>query len=441
MEMPLTDRRPKVFLTTLLEMRYFSLALSFVEESAAAFGLDPAGALKLRLACEEIFSYLAGSGEQGKTITIESENGGYYVRVKFLFADCDFDPHAFNLTTKASPDSEKGLAEMGLLIASRSVDRLEMLHNSETGLGVSLVKDKTYPEITDNARIPVKPLSGFSVNPPDREALKLFVRQVAAYYPARLYPAYFCSPGKVVDMIEAGRHRVLVASDPEAGVAGGIMWRPVGSKMIALFGPYLFGQPGENGMAETLVQEALAAMAKADAVGVMDVFATPELPKDYFELLGSVDHYGTGGEKERLTCFFRQLEEDPGARVWAHGDLVPFLEKEYSRLYLPRKILTPTPEGEGRPAHSVYSPRFSHDQGLVVLRLVWDGTDAEKVLEEHVRVLSAEGFMNILFEMDLAYAWQAHLVPALVREGFEPSMVLPHAGAGDIVVFERTRGR
>jgi len=441
METSLTDRRPKVFLTTLLEMSYFPLTMSFVEESAAAFGLDPAGILKLRLASEEIFSYLAGTDEKGKTVTIESEDGGYYVGVKFLFETRHFDPHAFNFTAEASLESEKGLAEMGLLIASRSVNRLEMLHDSETGLGIGLVKEKAYPEITDSVPVPVRPLEDFSVTRPDRESLKLFVRQVAAYYPLHHYPSYFRSPGKVVDMVEAGRHHVLVASDPGAGVAGGLMWRPAGSKMIALFGPYLFGQPRENGMAEALVEEALKAMAKADAVGVMDVFATPELPKDYFELLGSIDYYGAQGEKEPLSYFFRQLKEDPGAHVWAHADLAPFLQKEYSRLFLPRQILAPTLEGERRPPRSVFSPRFNRDQSLVVLRLVWDGTDADKVLEEHVKALSAEGFINIFFEMDLAYPWQSYLIPALSGGGFEPRMVLPYAGASDIVVFEHGRGR
>ena len=439
METPLTDRHAKVYLTTHLEMSYFSLAMSFVEESAAAFGLDPAGILKLRLASEEIFTYLSGTDHQGKTVTIEAEDGGYYVKMKFLFDTSDFDPHAFNLTSRASLDSEEGLSEMGLVIASRSVDRLEMLHDSETGLGVALVKDKTYPEISGKEKIPVKALSTFSINPPDGEALKFFVKQAAAYYPTRLYPAYFRYPGKVVDMVGAGSHRVLVASDPEGGVAGGIMWRPVGLKMIALFGPYLFDQPRENGMAEALVEEALAAMAKADAVGVMDIFATPELPKDYFELLGSIDFHVEQGKEETLSYFFRQLKEDTGAHVWAHADLAPFLKEEYSRLFLPRQILTPSYEGEGRPAHAVFSPRFNHDQSLVVLRLVWDGTDADQVLRDHVEVLSSEGFMNILFEMDLAYSWQAHLVPALTDEGFEARMVLPQAGASDIVVFERTR--
>ena len=423
-------------------MKYFPLTMSFVEESATAFGLDHAGILKLRLSCEEIFSYLAKSNQKGKTITVESEDGGYYVEVKFLFEIRDFDPHAFNITAKASLDPEGALEEMGLIIAARSVDGLQMLHDSQSGLGVGLVKDKFYPEIKDPVRVPVGPLSRFSVKPPESEALKIFVRQVAAYYPSHLYPSYFCAPGRVVDMVATGRYHVLIASDPQTGVvAGGLMWRPVGSKMIELFGPYLFNQPRDNTMAEVLVEEAVAAVAKTEAVGVIDVFATPELPKDYFELLGSINYCGAEGKREPLSYYFRQLKEDPGSQVWAHPDLIPFLEKEYSRLFFPRQMLTPTFEGEGRPAHSVFSRRFNRHQGLVALRLVWDGTDAGTVLGEHVKVLTAEGLTNILFEMDLAYPWQARLTPDLMGEGFEARMILPHAGAADIVVFEYRRGR
>jgi hypothetical protein len=435
LEICLINHGEKVSLKTYLNMTHFSLTMSFVEESAKAFGLGTTEAIKLRLACEEIFVYLSESDQKDKNITIEAENGVYYTGIRFLFDARNFDPYAFNLTAKTSLDAEADLKQMGLIIASRSVERLYILHDTREGFGVGLIKEKSYPRITEQVNAPVKPLTHYSIISPDSETLKLFVRNILSHYPSYLFPADFFYPGKIADMVASGHHRVLVASDGKGIAAGGIVWHSAGAGMIEIYGPYLFDQPQDH-MAETLVDHFLVAVAKTDAVCLVDVFATPELPKGYFELLGSLEFFLPDGKKQLWPFYYRHHKEDPGSHIWAHPDLLPFLNEVYKRLFFARNILQTNYGGEERPPHAVLFPRFDRSQNLVRLRAVWDGIDFPDILGRHIQIFKTEGVFNILFEIDLAHAWQANLAPVLMEHNFVPKMILPYAGMRDIVVFQ-----
>jgi len=438
MEVCLTKHGEKVTLKTYLDMTYFSLAISFVEESATAFGLDASDLIKLRLACEEIFVYLSESDQINKAITIEAENGVYYTGIKFLFDGRNFDPHAFNLTANISFDTEADLEQMGLIIASRSVEKLYMLHDAREGFGVGLIKEKSYPRVIKEGITPVKPLTHYSIISPDSETLKIFVRHTLSHYPNHLFPADFFYPGKIADMVTSDRYHMLIASDGQGTTAGGIVWRIAGGGMIEIYGPYLFNQPEEFHMAEALVNHLLMAVAKTDAVCLVNVFATPELPKGYFELLGSLDFLLPDGEKQLWPFYYRYHKEDPGSQVWAHPDLLPFLHETYKRLFFARNILQTNYEGEKRPPHAVLFPRFDRSQNFVRLKAAWDGTDFPDILGRHIQIFKTENMLNILFEIDLGHAWQANLAPALIEHHFVPKMILPYAGTGDIVFFQYT---
>jgi hypothetical protein len=436
-EAPLTQRADKVSLKTYLDMTYFSLAMSFVEESAKTFGMEIKDALKLRLACEEIFTYLLGSNQKGKAFTLEATDGIFYVGLKFLLEvrsidSLDFTPDPLN-------DGEGSLREMGLIIASRSVDKLRLIFDGPEGFGVELLKDKTYPEMSDFDVLPAKPLKTFSIKPRDSEVLKLFARQVTSHYGSQLYPAAFLYPGKIADMVASGHYHALVASDSHASAAGGVLWHPVGARMIEFAGPYLFNQPPEYGMAEALVDHLLMAVAKSQALCLLTSYATPELPKHYFDLLGAIEYTRSDDTKQTWPFFYRSLNEDPGTEVWAHPVLQSFLKEEYGRLAFARKIVLTTREGEGRPPNALLSPRFDRTQHLVILKAMWDGKDVATVLEKHVAALEREGFSAILFELDCAHAWQANLAPVLMEQGFAPRLVIPYGGTGDIVFFQYTR--
>jgi hypothetical protein len=419
-------------------MTYFPLTMSFVEESARAFGLGSSEAIKLRLACEEIFVYLSESDQKNKAIVLEAENGVYYTGIRFLFDAHNFNPRAFNLTAKPSLDSEAGLKQMGLIIASRLVERLYILNDAREGFGLGVLKEKAYPRVTDPKVLSVKPLTQYKITKPDNETVKFFVLNTLSYYPNHFFPVDFYYPGKIADMASSGRYNILVASNARGDTAGGIVWRVPSAKMVEMYGPYLFNQAQESHMAEALVDHLLMAIAKTDAVCLVDVFTTPELPKKYFELLGSLDIVLPDGKKQLWPFYYRHLKEDPGSRVWAHPDLLPFLDKTYKYLFFARNIMQTKYGGEKRPPRAVLFPRFDRSQNLVRLRVAWDGTDFSDILDRHIQIFKDESIFNILFELDLGHAWQANLSPLLMEHSFAPKMILPYAGTGDIVIFQYT---
>lgn len=421
---------------------FTTLATSFVEQSARAFGLGQADALKLTLACEEIFTYLCRIGGGDKPVLIEAVNGLYFIGLKILFDVAHFDPGAFNLTAHISLDDESGLEDVGLLIASRSVERFSFFHDTKEGTGVILIKEKTYPEITDSKRVEVKPLKDFAIKTAEPEALKLFARQIVSFYSDYPYPPDFFFPGKLVDMAASGEYNALIAADSQGTIGGGMLWRwrTARRRTVECFGPYLFNQLPESGMAEGLADALIGIVAKTDTVCLINLYATPELPKQYFEPLGLVDYYGPDGTFVPWQCYYRFLKEDTGCQVWAHPDLEQFLQEQYRSLSFARKITLARYGGEARSPHSVFAAHFIRTQRMVVLRPVWDGVDASKNLERHILILKNEGMQSILFEIDTGHAWQANLTPILLENGFTPRLILPYAGKADIVIFQYREG-
>jgi anti-sigma regulatory factor (Ser/Thr protein kinase) len=437
------EHPPPLLLNTILNPDYLRLVTAFAEESAKAFGMGAEDAIKLTLACEEIFVYLCRAGRADEAITAEATNGGYYVQVKFLFKAHEFNPRAFNLTAHVSLEDMASFDEMGLLIASRTVDRFSIISSPQQDLELVLIKEKTYPELQDINVPEPKQSKSFTVTLPDPEGLKLLSRLVVAHYPSNLYLTAFGFPGKVVDMVASGEYGAAVALGDSGQIGGGILWRWLGKKTVESFGPYLFNQsnqPVNPELAKELVDSSLGRIAKTDAIGLVHLYSTSELPPGYFESLGSIDLVQADGLTKPWTIYYRQLNEDLGSRVWAHPGLEGFLRSEYKRLFFAREIRPATYEGEQRPPYSVFAPQFDRSNGQITLRPIWDGMDAAENLARHVKVLKAENLLNIFFEIDLAHAWQANLTQALLENHFQPRLILPYAGDADVVVFQYREG-
>ena len=62
----------------------------------------------------------------------------------------------------------------------------------------------------------------------------------------------------------------------------------------------------------------------------------------------------------------------------------------------------------------------------------------EENVSGHIRLFEEEGWRNVSAEIDLGLPWQAGFAAALLKNGFVPRLVLPHAGQGDIALFRRT---
>lgn len=418
---------------------FLPVAVRAAEEGVAVFGLQPGRAMRLALAVEEIFAYLCSSMREDRALSLRIESGGYFVQASFEFQAQDLNLHALNLTATATPDDEDSLAALGLLVASRTVNRFNI---ERVGLGqvrIRLVQEKEYPaaraEGTPDAacRAPYRMVR--SVVPAE---LKLAVEQAAAHYPARLCPSGFQQPGKIVDMVAGGEYSAVLAADARGTPAGLLLWHYPGPQSVAFFGPYVWtGEPADRPeVARSLTDEFLSQVARTKAVCAFSELATADLPEGYFESLGALSVWSGAEGMVQQTAWYRYLREDLGAAVWAHPELQRFLEDEYDRLVFVRDLRATRRQGENVSPFSVFAADIHRDQSQVVLRALWDGVDIADNLRAHIAVLRQENLRNLLFHLDLSQSWQADLAPVLLQNGFVPRLILPYAGQSDIVVFQ-----
>jgi hypothetical protein len=416
---------------------FLPLVTAFVEKAANCFGLGMDESLRLTLASEEVFMHLCRVVmPYGGPVQIVCSNGGYYAQAVFSLPTDAFDMRAFNLTVTLSMEDDADLDAMGLIIASRSVDRFFLNREEGRDLRLTLIKEKTYPKPMEVPPAAVGPLAKTSLRPPRPEEVKFISQLAASYYDTRVLSDILLYPGKLVDMIGAGEYDSLAAVGNAGEIGGAIFWRRVGEHTVECFGPYVFNQDQASNIPEELLEGCIGAVARTQCVGIINTRPTPEFSRRHFELLGTLDDYAPDGSFAPVQAWFRMLREDTGSAVWVHPGLDAFVRREYARLVLPREIRIDQPSGETLPPHSVLSAEFDRLQGRVTLRPMWPGADAEENIERHVRLLEAENILNVHFAVDLGQAWQTVFIPGLLARGFEPRIVLPYAGKADLVIFQ-----
>jgi len=416
---------------------FLPLVTSFVELSAGAFGLGKKEALGLTLAAEEIFTHLCGiMGAKGGEVRVRCRTHGHYVRTDFSFPAMDFDVRAFNLTARVSPADDRCEDEMGLVLASRAVDRLHVTHARERGLRLTLIKEKAYPKTEWDVPLSSRPLQQFSIRPPEREELKVFALLTGKYYRRQDLPGFFDYPGKLVDMVGGAEYHALAALGPAGEIGGGILWCWAGSKTVEFYGPYVFEQEPHTRMRNALLDAAISTIARTPAVGLLNRCPPPDFPQDYFEPLGGIPLLSEDGTVLEQRAWFRLMHEDPGAVAWVHPELEKFIRGEFKRLVLPREVRMVRDEGETANAHSLLSADFDRPQKTVTLKPVWPGRDAGENVAGHVALLRCEGLRDVFFGLDLGQSWQAVFTPHVLVHGFVPRLLLPYAGEGDVVVFQ-----
>lgn len=430
----------RLILTVTTRMAFLPVVTTFVEQTARAMTLANSDALALTLAAEEVFAYLCRLTTSGRNLTIRCTNTGYGVRTDFSFSAANFSLRAFNLTATVSADDTASLDEMGLLIASRSVDRFEFSEDRDHMLHLSLIREKRYPKASPAALPPLQFSAQFRIIPPDSDSLKAFSDRVLQQYPETLTPPVCHYPGKLVDMVSSGHMDAALAVDASGGatdgmVTGGILWTPYNQHTAECLGPFVFNPPAANAIAEALIDACLNHLARTSTVALICRLSTPELPPGYFESLGTLSIQSSGGAAA-MPVYFRQLREDPGARVWGHADIEAFLNREYERLCLPRHISTYQDAGETLNAASVLSTVFDRSRRRVTLKPVRPGADMVRNIEGHIGLLRKESITDIFLEMDTGVSWQPAFVPGLLRNGFIPRVVIPYGGIADLIVFQ-----
>ncbi len=417
---------------------FIRLASLFVGEGCERLGLDETAAEKMALAAEEIVAYLVRAIPPGSEVAIRSLPGSYYVQTSFSFPLAETDLRALNMTATVNLEEEDGLEQMELLIASRMADRFLIARKVDGSSELTLIKEFSYPQLADAvvADLPATSPAGCTIREPDSGQIRWFLRLVNHCYPPSLYPKDFLYPGKVVDMAAAGDIRLLLAVGPAGEIGGGIAWRWDGQKMVEQFGPYCFSPHAPAEMASQLMDGCIQAIARSPALVLINRMPTPAMPAGYLEALGSLSSLEPGGSTSRLTALFRELHEDMGAVSWAHPELADFLAAEYRRLSLPREIRLLTADGEATSPSSVLSAEIDRRLGRVTLRPIWPGIDIRENLHNHLNLFRREGLKAIHFAIDLGISWQVACTPELHRLGFRAQLLLPHAGSGDLLLFE-----
>ncbi|MFA5183001.1 MAG: histidinol-phosphate transaminase [Syntrophales bacterium] len=413
-------------------------AISFAEKSASGCGLGKQEVLSLVLAVEEIFFYLCHNAGPGQNVEILSTDGTYYLQMDFVFSEAEVNLRAFNLTHQPVFEKEEDMLDVGLLIASRQVDQFQLIREPNHMLRLVLIKGKRYPLPDETQEMVPADADETAVILADPGSAEQFARMTLSFFEMNQVPPFFENPGKVSGMIASGEYACAVAADEHGHQAGGILWRYSKAKTTECYGPYIFGQPGENDLDAELLECCLRDVAKTPAINLINRYRGGRLPRGYFDELGSYSEYKNDDSTSVQIVFVRQLSEDPGAKVWASPQLDDFLLQEYRRLVLPREVTFVRDEDHSVTSeHSVLAADLQREQNAATLRLLWPGKDIEQNVANHVKLFEEENWRNVSAEVDLGLPWQAQLTASLLKSGFMPRLILPHAGQGDVVLFRR----
>jgi len=427
------SRNSTLCLTLATDDPFLPVLTGFVETAAAAFGLAREEALKLVLATEEIFLHLCRIAAPRSALEVESWDGLYYNRLTFRFAASELNLRGLNIVP-AELAGEASLEELGLMIASRSVEGLDLTVEKGNQVRLTLTKEKRYPVLDETLPRPEAPRT-VTVEIPDAERVKRFAllaRQAAG----RNRPACFDTPGRLADMVESGEYGLLAALNEKKEIVGGLLTRQRSERIVEAWGPYLFHCGETEATAQALLDACLSRIARSKALGLLSVAGLPPALASHFESLGVLRRIMAGAEPFDRPFYFRHLHEDPGGEVFATTALASWLAGQYERLFLARQVQIIRDMGESRGGHSLFAARLQRQDAEVTLKPLWPGADAGANLARHVRYLSGEGFATLLVEIDLGISWQAGLVTDLAAQGFQPRILLPFAGQADLVILQ-----
>ena len=417
-------------------MDFLPAVTQCVETAAVSFGLGVNESLKLPLAAEEIFSYLCMRVCRGAPLEVLCVGCLSYVRIEFHFSVSTLDMGALNMTTAVSLDGDDDISEMGLVIASRTVDRLYITTGIQNRVVLSMEEDKDYPKLADISLKSVDLHDVLTVVAPDTEDIKRFAMQMGICAHDPLRPSFFNYPGKVADMVAADHCRALTARDDAGTIAGGILYRTLTEKIIEVFKPCIFHPPREEEIASMLVEACISKTAKTKAVGLVNLTGLPASIQPQFETLGSLTYHQESGAPLVSPAFCRLLHEDPGCQVWTDPTLKDYLEQEYNRLFLARDIREVRNLGETQTGSSIFATELRRERSEAFLRPLWPGNDLTSNLKRHMELCKKESLLNIFFTVDMGISWHASIIPILMSQHFTPKVIIPFAGQADLVIFQ-----
>lgn len=423
-----------ITLRTPPDIAFTRVLTTAAEAVAKTAGLATRENMRLQLAVEEFFTYLALVADPESFMTVRLEAARHQARAIFEVAAQGLALGGLNIHSTACLDQEDEPARMlGLHLVTRMADRFHIAREGDR-FTLTVEMDKTYPpspKVEPSAAL----CAPYEAALRDDPALCAHAAALACgAYPPWLRPASFATADKFADMMADGVVSALVATDKAGNPAGLICWRATSPKALDFSGPFVFG-PDKALVAVELSDKFLESVAREGREIVFSLRPTPDAPRGYFETLGRMA-VSQAGVWEEQPAVFRHLREDMGAMVWAHPCMTPFLNEFYDRLALSREIVSAVRVDERIEGQSLITVSADPGRGLAVLKPLLDGADMAENLAKSVAALRDKGVQDIRVHLDLAFSWQGALGEMLRETGFHLKIVLPQAERSDLAVYQ-----
>lgn len=409
------------------------VVVAFAESAAKAAGLAEAETTMLALSTEELFLALCSS-IPGAAITVRLQDRRYAADLLFQVPQPP-DLRIFNITSRPDHETEEGLAEMGLFLASRACDQFSIQQLALGGWEIMLRKERSYPAPVQQSQPHPAVQTWQLTTAPAPDLVKQFSALIADSYAACQFPEEFTPPGRLLDKLASNAYGIILAQGEQGELAGGLIWHADEGRMVACFGPYLAAPTESEQLTIALCEKLAELFGRSNRLGL--VLYAPQQPPVAagFEAAGSLAIPGG-----TIWTGYRMLAEEFGADAAVAAELMPFYTDWCNSMALARNIRTYHDDGETGNGLTLFATRLNRSTGMARLTPLLVGRDAETVLEEHLQLLDQEQFSAIYCTVDTGRPFDTLLTPHLLKHGFIPRMLVPWGGTGDLIHLYRAGG-
>ncbi len=418
-----------------LEPARMPMAVAFAETAAQGAGLGSHETAMLALSAEELFLALCSS-MPGAELIVGFLDRRYAVDLLFQIPRPPADLRIFNITARPDHDSEEGLAGMGLYLASRACDQFSIQQLASGSWKIMLRKERSYPPHPAAPATAHEAAATWQIAAvPAPDAVKQLSALIGDAYAALQFPETFTPPGRLLDKLASTEYGVILAQDPQGELAGGLIWRTGGGKVVECFGPYLRSPATDGPLATALCEKVTEQFGRSDRLGL--VLYAPQQPPSTagFEAAGQLETPGG-----TVWTGYRMLAEEFGADAWVPQELLPFYQECCAGMVLTRNVRACHDDGETGNGLTLFATRIDRSNGMALLTPLLVGRDAADVLQEHLQLLEQEQFSAIYCALDTGHPFDALLAPHLLSHGFLPRILVPWGGSGDLIQLHRIRG-
>jgi hypothetical protein len=417
-----------------LEPVRMPIAVSFAETAAKSARLGERESALLALSVEELFMALC-EVMPGAMVELCFHDRRYAVDLLLHFLQAPPDLRIFNITARPDHETEQGLANMGLFLASRACDQFSVQQLSSGSWEIMLRKERSYPAVQQNSQLPHNLLQSWRIiSTPSPDAVKQLSGLIHEKYTTAQFPEEFTPPGRLVDKLASNNYGVILGQDADGELAGGLIWRTTEQRIIECFGPYLQSPAEPELLVEALCEKVVERFGRSDRLGM--VLYAPQQPSVSagFEPAGAL-----ATPQGSVWTGYRMMSEEFGAKALVHQELLTFYSGLSSSMALARTIREYHDDGESGDGLTLFGTRLNRTAGMARLTPLLVGRDAGQVLDEHLQLLDSEGFFTIYCTLDTGRPFDALLTPHLLACGFTPGMLIPWGGTGDLLYLHRNR--